>query len=889
MRPARHPLVCGLALAAALLGERARPPPPTPHPRPRALPASGPSPRKPGTRTSGSCSGRRDRRARGRPPRAVPGPPARGDLADQFGVAIPVVVGERRPGPHRDPVGEARARWWPRPRNAAGSRCPTRAEGYCPGGRSDRAPCVAGRDYRGALYGVSSLVQLVERWGQQSLAAAARADSRLALPPRPLGPPLPAGPRPARLRAPLHARLPAAPQVQRHRARGRRRDALRLASRDQRGLAAHRRRVVRPRRDHGQARRGHPPRYRQPLRGLAPRRGRRRRLHREGRRADASRPGPRTTASRSSPRSSRSATPTTSPRPAATLAEDPDMRWPDSYCPSNPESYRILFDLMDEVLEVLRPRRVHIGHDEWRAGAFCARCRGKDTGELFAEDVLKIHAAPGGQGHRDLALGRSLRRLATTASASAGPRAASCATSAPTRARPATGSRRPARKLHILNWSGEEGDADLQEAGLAVHPRQLRGQRARRTGRARIDARRRRSAARSAPGAPSRSSSSASSRSPRPLTAPTCSGRRTTRSRDAALDQVGALHARGARPARLAAPALGHAPTPCASRCWTSPRPSTTRPRATDWDLSRPRPGPRLRPRPPLRDRRSGSRARRRRRGRAASGRSADARGPARGRAAGPRSSSCRPRRPRAGRAIHAGDQTHFPRESSELLGFYEIRYADELVATHEIRFDETVARWDAGLAKLLYLARPVRPGKPPRRPRRGALGERVDEPAARRPDRLGDARGLARPVRRAARALRRHGRREAPRRGLSLARTIHEGHPASFVNSPSWQTARAIRAKARTRFDASPDPAPGRSQEGSAGRRTAPERIIRSEAHAASRMIRSIRGSRSARAAPLPWRRRTCRSPSGTAHGTSRGGTPRTRGPCACPRRGWS
>src|SRR5262245_34461541 len=66
------------------------------------------------------------------------------------------------------------------------------------------------------------------------------------------------------------------------------------------------------------------------------------------------------------------------------------MTWPDSYCPSHPASYQILFEVMDEYLELLKPRRVHIGHDEWRAGAFCARCRGRDTGELYAEDVLKI-------------------------------------------------------------------------------------------------------------------------------------------------------------------------------------------------------------------------------------------------------------------------------------------------------------------------------------------------------------------------------------------------------------------------------------------------------------------------------------------------------------------
>src|SRR5260221_14678450 len=71
-------------------------------------------------------------------------------------------------------------------------------------------------------------------------------------------------------------------------------------------------------------------------------------------------------------------------------AEDSDLPWAASYCPSNPESYRILFHVMDEYLDVLKPRRVHIGHDEWRAGAFSPRCRGKDTGEVYAQDVLKV-------------------------------------------------------------------------------------------------------------------------------------------------------------------------------------------------------------------------------------------------------------------------------------------------------------------------------------------------------------------------------------------------------------------------------------------------------------------------------------------------------------------
>jgi hypothetical protein len=64
--------------------------------------------------------------------------------------------------------------------------------------------------------------------------------------------------------------------------------------------------------------------------------------------------------------------------------------------------------------------------------------------------------------------------------------------------------------------------------------------------------------------------------------------------------------------------------------------------------------------------------------------------------------------------SIHAGDQTHFPRESSELIGFYEIRYADELLATQDIRYEETIAPWDAGAGRLSYFVRPVPSGRLP-------------------------------------------------------------------------------------------------------------------------------------------------------------------------------
>jgi hexosaminidase len=74
------------------------------------------------------------------------------------------------------------------------------------------------------------------------------------------------------------------------------------------------------------------------------------------------------------------------------LADVADAEWPDAYCPSHPGSYKLLFDVLDEVIEVVKPQMVHIGHDEWRAplGA-CPRCGNKDRRELFAQDVNKIH------------------------------------------------------------------------------------------------------------------------------------------------------------------------------------------------------------------------------------------------------------------------------------------------------------------------------------------------------------------------------------------------------------------------------------------------------------------------------------------------------------------
>ncbi|MBP3605402.1 MAG: family 20 glycosylhydrolase [Clostridia bacterium] len=73
------------------------------------------------------------------------------------------------------------------------------------------------------------------------------------------------------------------------------------------------------------------------------------------------------------------------------FAERPEDPYPDTYCPSNPKSYEILFDVIDEVIDVFAPKVMHIGHDEFYVYGVCEKCRGKRGADLFAADITKIH------------------------------------------------------------------------------------------------------------------------------------------------------------------------------------------------------------------------------------------------------------------------------------------------------------------------------------------------------------------------------------------------------------------------------------------------------------------------------------------------------------------
>ena len=62
------------------------------------------------------------------------------------------------------------------------------------------------------------------------------------------------------------------------------------------------------------------------------------------------------------------------------------------YCPSNEKSYKITFDLLDEIIELSQPSEyVLIGHDEADHVGLCPRCKGKDPGDLFANHATRIY------------------------------------------------------------------------------------------------------------------------------------------------------------------------------------------------------------------------------------------------------------------------------------------------------------------------------------------------------------------------------------------------------------------------------------------------------------------------------------------------------------------
>jgi len=73
------------------------------------------------------------------------------------------------------------------------------------------------------------------------------------------------------------------------------------------------------------------------------------------------------------------------------LNERVEDTYPDTYCPSNPKSYEVLFDIIDEVIDVFKPHIINIGHDEAYTFSCCPKCRDKSSVELYVGDIVRIN------------------------------------------------------------------------------------------------------------------------------------------------------------------------------------------------------------------------------------------------------------------------------------------------------------------------------------------------------------------------------------------------------------------------------------------------------------------------------------------------------------------
>ena len=72
--------------------------------------------------------------------------------------------------------------------------------------------------------------------------------------------------------------------------------------------------------------------------------------------------------------------------------ERPATEYHHCYCPSMQESYDIIFDIIDEVVDLIKPERyVHIGHDEIYQIGLCKRCRERDPADILAEHINRLH------------------------------------------------------------------------------------------------------------------------------------------------------------------------------------------------------------------------------------------------------------------------------------------------------------------------------------------------------------------------------------------------------------------------------------------------------------------------------------------------------------------
>jgi len=398
------------------------------------------------------------------------------------------------------------------------------------------------------------------------------------------------------------------------------------------------------------------------------------------------------------------------------IAELQEADFPDTYCPCNPRSYKILFDVMSAYIKLTNCRSVHIGHDEWRAAGLCPKCRQRDTGELFGEDVVKTASW---LTERGLGVWMWGDHLVPDHNARARSHKGRVWYDHPDTMKAAQIIARGAPNITILNWSwylgAEKGDRVFRDLGF----KQIFGN---------FDGRRFPEwPARSAPDAVLGAEISSwcawddfelgMIHYPEAL----WSANLLWSSHWPAQEQADELVARLLPKLRdrmrrnWEKPRLwSEAALPARMHC-ISIAPAANAPLKTDnWDLAGLNAGRREYDGVPYEIIAGGDDA------------AVVVERPPKAGSPFPHESRPIPIAGRyaslifwqvatekGGQPAHAGDGTNYPREAAELLGYYEIRYADGLLRTAEIRYGENIGAWNSG-HELLYCAREVPAGTLP-------------------------------------------------------------------------------------------------------------------------------------------------------------------------------
>ena len=73
------------------------------------------------------------------------------------------------------------------------------------------------------------------------------------------------------------------------------------------------------------------------------------------------------------------------------MAETTGDPIPNNACPLNEDYQALIRDILDEVVDLFKPKRVNICHDEMYVLALCPKCKGKDPRELFNGDIVRMY------------------------------------------------------------------------------------------------------------------------------------------------------------------------------------------------------------------------------------------------------------------------------------------------------------------------------------------------------------------------------------------------------------------------------------------------------------------------------------------------------------------